>query len=211
MTSLFKSLTIIHIYTVNTQYYSICLVFPYLKGMGWLHPHLLTKKTIHRRVFIVYDRACNIFKYDACIFFLWKGWCLDTEQCCEGSWDHHAYSNPLLDMAALNRRRACSTQGWFVFHVFFSSPSSFKHLQHILIRALPGIYSRVAGGSTSPRYHHHHHHSWVESRKSKKPSDCQQHRLLDSIFIPHHLSKMCYCEHSFLSSDFTTRNMTYHI
>lgn len=82
-----------------------------------------------------------------------KGWCLGTVLCCKGSWDSHAYSNPLLDMAALNRRRACSTQGWFVFHVFFfSSSSSFKHLQHILIKALPGIYFTLAAGSVHPWY-----------------------------------------------------------
>ena len=104
-------------------------------------------------VFIVYDRACNIFKCDACVFFLWKGWCLDSELCCKGSWDSHAYSNPLLDMAALNKRRACSTQGWFVFHVFFSpSSSSFKHLQHILIKALAGIYFTLAVGPARPWY-----------------------------------------------------------
>lgn len=80
----------------------------------------------HGLVLTVYDRACNIFKCNACIFFLWKGWCLDTvEMCCKGCWDRHAYSNPLLDMAALNRRRACSTQGWFVFHVFFFLSFSF--------------------------------------------------------------------------------------
>lgn len=107
-------------------------------------------------VFIVYDRACNIFKCDACVFFLWKGWCLVSELCCKGSWDSHAYSNPLLDMAALNRRRACSTQGWFVFHVFFFSfsfsSSSINHLQPILIKALPGIYFTLAVGPACPWY-----------------------------------------------------------
>lgn len=72
-----------------------------------------------------------------------------TQLCCEGS---HAYSNPLLDMAALNKRRAYSTQGWFVFHVFFffflllllSSTSS------AYFQALPGIYFTSAAGPACP-------------------------------------------------------------
>lgn len=87
------------------------------------------------------------------ILSLKRGWCLDTDLCCKGSWDSHAYSNLLLDMAALNRRRACNTQGWFVFHVFFfPPPSSFKHLQHILIKALLGIYLTLAVGTSCPWY-----------------------------------------------------------
>lgn len=80
------------------------------------------------------------------ILSLKRGWCLDTDLCCKGSWDSHAYSNLLLDMAALNRRRACNTQGWFVFHVFFFPPFFFqappahtdqgpsRHLSHISCR-----------------------------------------------------------------------------
>ena len=67
--------------------------------------------------------------------------------CCKACWDSHAYSNLLLDMAGLNMRGACCTQGLLVS--VFPPP---QHLQHVLIKTLQGMDFTLAVGVVRPHF-----------------------------------------------------------
>lgn len=90
-------------------------------------------------VFLLCD--WNVFKWDACFLSVASG---RAAVDAEGRWDANAYSNPLLDIGALNSRGACSTQGWLFLFLFFFFPP-LKHLQYKVTTSLQAFVSISCG------------------------------------------------------------------